>query len=74
MSVPRPDPASRSDPASGPTPAGRRWLADLAWLPGHGLARDVLIEADAERFISVTPDAQASADAVRLPGDRKSVV
>ena len=33
----------------------RRWLAELAWLPGQGVCRDVLIEADAERFISVTP-------------------
>ena len=33
----------------------RRWLADLAWLPGQGVRRDVLIEADAERFTSVTP-------------------
>ena len=32
----------------------RRWLADLAWLPGQGVRRDVLIEADAERFTSVS--------------------
>jgi len=35
----------------------RRWLADLAWLPGQGLRHDVLIEADGDRFTSVTPDA-----------------
>jgi formiminoglutamate deiminase len=33
----------------------RRWLADLAWLPAHGLSRNVLIEAEADRFTSVTP-------------------
>jgi len=33
----------------------RRWLADLAWLPGQGVRRDVLIEADGDRFTSVTP-------------------
>ena len=35
----------------------RRWLADLAWLPGQGLCRDVLIEADGDRFTSITPAA-----------------
>ena len=35
----------------------RRWLADLAWLPGQGVRRDVLIEAVGDRFTSVTPDA-----------------
>jgi formiminoglutamate deiminase len=33
----------------------RRWLADLVWLPGQGLARDVLIEAQDDRFTSVIP-------------------
>jgi formiminoglutamate deiminase len=33
----------------------RRWLADLAWLPTQGLCRDVLIEAEGERFTTVTP-------------------
>jgi formiminoglutamate deiminase len=33
----------------------RRWLAELAWLPGQGLCHDVLIEAEADRFTSVTP-------------------
>jgi formiminoglutamate deiminase len=52
----------------------RRWLADLAWLPGQGLARDVLIEADGDRFTAVTPSTpsagppSASPDAERLPG------
>ena len=47
----------------------RRWLAELAWLPGQGVCRDVLIEADAERFISVTPLASAvPPEAERLPG------
>jgi formiminoglutamate deiminase len=32
----------------------RRWLADLAWLPGQGVCRNVLIEADGDRFTSVT--------------------
>ena len=44
-------------PGSRPSqaPSRRRWLADLAWLPGQGVCRDVLIEADGERFTSVTP-------------------
>jgi formiminoglutamate deiminase len=35
----------------------RRWLADLAWLPGQGVCREVLIEADGDRFTTVTPSA-----------------
>ena len=50
----------------------RRWLADLAWLPGQGLQRDVLIEASGERFTAVTPSTPAgpssTAGAERLPG------
>jgi formiminoglutamate deiminase len=46
----------------------RRWLASLAWLPGQGVQRDVLIEADADRFISVTPAAQPPPDTTRLHG------
>jgi len=38
----------------------RRWLADLAWLPGQGLRRDVLIEAEGGRFTSVLPSASAA--------------
>jgi formiminoglutamate deiminase len=53
-------------------PPTRRWLADLAWLPGHGVARDVLIEAAGDRFTSVTPSASATSTAAsapeRLPG------
>jgi formiminoglutamate deiminase len=45
----------------------RRWLADLAWLPGQGLRRDVLIEAEGERFTSVLPSA-APLPATRLSG------
>jgi formiminoglutamate deiminase len=47
----------------------RRWLATLAWLPGQGVRRDVLIEADRDRFTSVTPEATGvPPDAERLPG------
>ena len=47
----------------------RHWHAELAWLPGQGVLRDVLIEADGERFISVTPAASAvPGDAERLAG------
>jgi formiminoglutamate deiminase len=37
----------------------RQWHAELAWLPGAGVRRDVLIEASGERFTRVTPDAPA---------------
>jgi formiminoglutamate deiminase len=46
----------------------RRWHAALAWLPGQGVGRDVLIEADEERFTSVVPGTSAPADAIRLRG------
>jgi formiminoglutamate deiminase len=47
----------------------RRWLADLAWLPGQGLRRDVLIEAEGGRFTSVLPSAPtAPGGAERLSG------
>ncbi|HEX2744537.1 MAG TPA: formimidoylglutamate deiminase [Streptosporangiaceae bacterium] len=46
----------------------RRWLADLAWLPGQGLRRDVLIEAEGDRFTSVLPSAPPASDATRLSG------
>jgi formiminoglutamate deiminase len=47
----------------------RRWLADLAWLPGQGLARDVLIEAEGNRFTSVIPSSLSTpADTNRLHG------
>ena len=45
----------------------RRWLADLAWLPGQGVRRDVLIEAEGERFTAVTPGG-SPAGAEHLPG------
>ncbi len=45
----------------------RRWLADLAWLPGQGLQRDVLIEASGERFTAVTPDTPAAASSSPAP-------
>lgn len=43
------------------------WHAEFAWLPGAGVARDVLIEASGERLTLVRPGA-APGDAVRLPG------
>jgi formiminoglutamate deiminase len=47
----------------------RSWHAELAWLPGRGVRRDVLIEAEGERFTAVTPDTSpAPSDAQRLPG------
>ena len=33
----------------------RRWHAELAWLPSHGLMPDVLIEATGDRFTEVRP-------------------
>ena len=52
-------------------PPARSWLADLAWLPGQGVRRDVLIEADGDRFTSVTPSAPAESipsGTIRLRG------
>jgi formiminoglutamate deiminase len=60
--------ASSSRAAGGGT---RRWLAELAWLPGDGVRANVLIEADGDRFSAVTPQAAASqvpGDVTRLPG------
>ena len=37
----------------------RRWHAELAWLPGHGVRSGVLIEASGDRFSVVTPDVAA---------------
>ena len=50
-------PVTRSADLGGrhPQTPRRRWLADLAWLPGQGLSRDVLLEAEGDRFTSVTP-------------------
>src|SRR6185312_9529300 len=55
----------------GPVPGGtRRWHAELAWLPSHGLMPDVLIEAVADRFTEVRPGVPAAAagGAERLTG------
>ncbi|HWG11931.1 MAG TPA: formimidoylglutamate deiminase [Streptosporangiaceae bacterium] len=46
-------------PGPGPDDEGgersiRRWHAELAWLPGVGVRRDVLIEAAGDRFTTVT--------------------
>jgi formiminoglutamate deiminase len=46
----------------------RRWHAELAWLPGQGVRRDVLIEADGERFTAVTPGAAGARAAEVLRG------
>jgi formiminoglutamate deiminase len=56
---------------TGPVTTGpaRAWLAELAWSPGLGLARNVLIEASGERFTAVTPEAsEVPAAAARLAG------
>jgi formiminoglutamate deiminase len=68
---------SRSGPpaAEGERP-GRRWHAELAWLPEAGVQRDVLIEADGDRFTAVTPgvpraqvpDATTTLTGLTLPG------
>jgi formiminoglutamate deiminase len=53
--------ASRANP--------RTWLADLAWSPALGLRTDVLIEAEGDRLVRVTPDvARPPATAARLRG------
>jgi formiminoglutamate deiminase len=48
-------------------PVTRQWLAELAWLPEQGVCRDVLIEADGDRFTAVTAGSPA-AGAERLTG------
>ena len=57
-------PFSPLDPANRSTPAGpsrtRRWHAELAWLPSHGVMPDVLIEAIGDRFTAVTPGVSAA--------------
>ena len=53
---------------TGPQVAVRRWLADLAWLPGQGLARHVLIEAQGVRFTSVVPAVSPDPATPRLHG------
>jgi formiminoglutamate deiminase len=50
-------------------PPVRTWLAELAWSPGQGLRRNVLIEASGERFTAVTPEVrEVPAGAGRLAG------
>ena len=44
-----------------------RWHAELAWL-GDGVAADVLLEADGERFTAVTPGVPPPPGATRLRG------
>ncbi len=49
----------------------RAWHAELAWLPGVGVRRDVLIEAAGDRFTKVSPGVEATAapaGVIRLPG------
>jgi formiminoglutamate deiminase len=41
-------------------PEGLAWHAELAWLPGAGIQRDVLIEAVGDRFTAVTPGVPAA--------------
>jgi formiminoglutamate deiminase len=55
---------------TGPASGLRRWHADLAWLPGRGVQRDVLIEAAGDRFSRVQPGVPraSSGGAVRLNG------
>src|ERR1700761_7459714 len=47
---------ARPAPDAGAARAPRHWHAELAWLPGTGVQRDGLIEADGDRFTAVTPD------------------
>jgi formiminoglutamate deiminase len=52
-------------------PAARRWLADLALLPGAGVQAGVLIEADGGCFTAVSPGTPPGAcppGTTRLPG------
>jgi formiminoglutamate deiminase len=46
----------------------RRWHAELAWLPGGQLGRDVLIEASGSRFSVVTAGVEVAEGATRLAG------
>ena len=45
----------------------RRWIADLAWLEGDDLARDVLIEGSNGCFATIAANASAN-DAQRITG------
>jgi formiminoglutamate deiminase len=66
--VTEPCPSTGGLPVPPSAPGPRRWLADLAWLPGQGVRRDVLIETDGDRFTSVTPAAEAPPNTARLHG------
>jgi formiminoglutamate deiminase len=58
-------------PQPGQPQRHRQWHAELAWLPGRGVLRDVLIEAAGDRFSAVTPEVPRggrAAAAVWLPG------
>ncbi|HEY2575850.1 MAG TPA: formimidoylglutamate deiminase [Streptosporangiaceae bacterium] len=62
-------------PSAGGRPDGpaslRRWHAELAWVPGLGVRRDVLIEAMDGRFTAIepgSPPGDATAGTVRLRG------
>ncbi|MDN5762322.1 MAG: formimidoylglutamate deiminase [Microlunatus sp.] len=44
------------------------WHAELAWVGGERMERDVLIEARNGRIVAVTPNSAPTADAQRLPG------
>jgi formiminoglutamate deiminase len=61
-----------SSPVSGPESGTvRRWHAELAWLPGQGVRRDVLIEAAGDRFSRVQAEvssAEAGVATVHLKG------
>jgi len=46
----------------------RAWHAELAWLPGRGVCRDVLIEAAGDRFSAITPDVRPG----DIPDDRRA--
>jgi formiminoglutamate deiminase len=60
--APRPGPGG-----PGRTPAA--WHAELAWLgPDRGVAERVLVEADRDRIVAVTPGVDPPPGAARLPG------
>lgn len=55
------------DDTQGQTTTHPVWLAERAWLGGEKLARDVLIEANGDRIISIS-QGTVRADAIRLKG------
>ncbi len=50
-----PDPGRLGEAVADAGSGTRRWHAELAWLPGGGVQRDVLIEAAGDRFTAITP-------------------